>query len=247
AHGALFGAGSGWEQRLVTALLNDLTGHGSSDFLPAIDSVLAKLQRADGNLSMCQVVLSALRREIKQCAGEDAVVLGRIDELFEGAGALVSEFLVRVEISRKLSTVAELREFSQTSALLLGHSSLAELRESFEDHFRALGIPALTIGLFTEPGKVTQQCLCLAAYNSARRTSPVEETFRSSDFGPPDHFAHERGALLVQPIVFEGEPMGIVTVVLGTLDVTIFEQLREILGTGLRGFRLAAAARAASK
>jgi hypothetical protein len=33
--------------------------------------------------------------------------------------------------------------------------------------------------------------------------------------------------------------------VLGTIDVPIFEQLREILGTGLRGFRLATAAREA--
>jgi hypothetical protein len=83
----------------------------------------------------------------------------------------------------------------------------------------------------------------LAAYSSARQKR-VPETFRASDLGPADLFAQERGALLVQPLVFEGEPMGIVTVVLGALDITIFEQLREILGTGLRGFRLAASTRA---
>jgi hypothetical protein len=33
--------------------------------------------------------------------------------------------------------------------------------------------------------------------------------------------------------------MGIVTVMLSTLDITIFEQLREALGAGLRGFHLA--------
>ncbi len=245
AHGALFGAGSGWEQRLLAALLNDLTGHASKDFLPAIDHVMVKLQRAGGDLSVCQAVLSTLRREIKQCAADDPAVFAHADDLFEAARALVTEFLVRVEISRKLESMSQLREFSQLSSRLLGRTGLAELRIQFEERFRALGIPALALGLFTEPGKVTAECVCLTAYCSARQTR-APDTFRSSDFGPPELFAQERGALLVQPLLFEGEPMGILTVALGTLEITIFEQLREMLGAGLRGFRLAESARATS-
>jgi DNA-binding LacI/PurR family transcriptional regulator len=237
AHGALFGIGSSWEQRLLTALLNDLTQTGSSDFLPAIDQIMAKLGRAGGNLSVCQTVLRVLRREIKHAASEDPTVLARVDDLFEAASALVSESLVRVEISRKLETLAQLREFSRLTSLLIGGGEIADLREHFAVRMHALGVPALALGLFTEPGKVTTNCLCLAAYNSARQTLPAE-TFRASDFGPPDWFAQERGALLVQPLVFDGEPMGILSVALSSLDVTIFEQLREMLGAGLRGYRL---------
>ncbi|HTA91599.1 MAG TPA: substrate-binding domain-containing protein [Polyangiaceae bacterium] len=243
AHGALFGVGRGWEQRLLAALLNDLTGQGSSDFLPACDQIMVKLQRAGGELSVCQAVLATLRREVNECAADDGTVLALADDLFEAARALVSEFLVRVEISRKLQALLQVREFSQLSALLLGQTDLATLRNTFEERFRALGIPALALGLFTEPGVVTPTCLCLAAYGSARQKR-VPETFRASDLGPPDLFTQERGALLVQPLLFEGAPMGIVTVALGALDITIFEQLREILGTGLRGFRLAALERA---
>ncbi len=242
AHGALFGVGRGWEQRLLAALLNDLTGQGFSDFLPACDQILVKLQRAGGELSVCQAVLGALRREVKECAADDGAVLGLVDDLFEAAGALVSEFLVRVEISTKLQALAQVREFSQLSSLLLGQTELTALRVTFEERFRALGIPALALGLFTEPGAVTPDCLCLAAYSSARQKR-VPETFRTSDLGPPDLFAQERGALLVQPLLFEGAAMGIITVALGSLEIAIFEQLREILGTGLRGFRLAASAR----
>lgn len=242
AHGALFGVGSGWEQRLLTALLNDLTDEGSADFLPAIDHVLVKLERSGGNLGVCQNLLAVLRREIKQCAAEDPAVLARGDDLFEAARALVSEFLVRVEIARKLQTLAQLREFSQLSALLLGARDLASLRHTFEERFRALGISALALGVFTEAGQVTADCLCLAAYSSARQNT-IGETFRASDIGPRDLFSQERGALLVQPLVFEGEPMGILTVVLGGVELAIFEQLREMLGAGLRGFRLARGAR----
>ncbi len=238
AHGALFGVGSGWEQRLLAALLNDLTDEGSSDFLPAIDHVLVKLERSGGDLGVCQTLLSVLRREIKLCAADDRAVRARGDDLFEAARGLVSEFLVRVEIARKLQTVAQLREFSQLSALLLGHGDVPSLRRKFEERFRALGIPALALGVFTEPGKVTAECVCLAAYNGSRQSAHAE-TFLARDFGPRDLFAQERGALLVQPLVFEGEPMGLLTVVLGGVELAIFEQLREMLGAGLRGFRLA--------
>jgi len=238
AHGALFGVGSGWEQRLLASLSNDLTDERSSDFLPAIDHVLVKLERSGGDLGVCQSLLTVLRREIKLCAADDRAVLARGDDLFEAARGLVSEFLVRVEISRKLQTVQQLREFSQLSALLLGHSDLPTLRRQFEDRFRALGISALALGVFTEPGKVTANCRCLAAYSGSRQ-APLGDTFRAIDFGPRDLFVQERGALLVQPLVFEGEPMGILTVALGGVELAIFEQLREMLGAGLRGFRLA--------
>ena len=245
AHGALFGAGAGWEQRLLAALLNDLTGQGPSAFIPAIDQIMVKLQRAGGSLSVCQAVLGVLRREIVECAAGDWDVLTRAEDAFFAARELLAESLVRAEISRKVETIAQLREFSQASSLLLGDTPLAKLREQFEVRFRALGIPAFALGMFEEPGKVSERCVCLAAYSSARRFR-VPETFRASELGPSDLFAQDSGALLVQPLTFEGAPMGIATVMLSTLDLTLFEHLREILGAGLRGYHLASAARAAS-
>jgi DNA-binding LacI/PurR family transcriptional regulator len=242
AHGAMFGVGSGWEQRLLAAVLNDLTGQGTSALLAAIDQIVLKLQRAGGQLSVCQSVLTLLRREILDCASGDGEVVARAEDLFYAARELLAESLVRSEISKKTEMLSQLREFSQASALLLGDASLPQLREQFELRFRALGIPAFALGVFKEPGKVSEECLCLAAYSSARRFR-IPETFRASELGPTDLFAQDSGALLVQPLVFDGQPMGIVTVMLSTLEITIFEQLREVLGAGLRGFNLAQSAR----
>jgi hypothetical protein len=204
---------------------------------------VVKLQRAGGNLGVCQAVLGLLRREILDCASGDWDVTAQAEDLFYAARDLLAESRVRSELSKKLETVAQLREFSNASSLLLGSSSLPKLREQFELRFRALGIPAFALGIFPEPGKASDDCLCLAAYSSARRFR-IPETFRSSELGPPDLFAQDTGALLVQPLIFEGRPMGIVTVMLSTLDITILEQLRETLGAGLRGFQLARSATA---
>jgi DNA-binding LacI/PurR family transcriptional regulator len=238
AHGAMFGAGAGWEQRVLAALLNDLTGQGPSAFVPAIDQIMVRLQRAGGELRVCQAVLSLLRREIVECASGDADVLARAEDLFYSARELLAESIVRTEISRKAEALSQLREFSQAAALLLGDMPLATLREQFEIRYRALGIPAFALGMFEEPGKVSAECLCLAAYSSTRRFH-IPETFRASELGPSDLFAQDSGTLLVQPLTFDGLPVGVATMMLSTIDITLFEQLREILGTALRGYQLA--------
>ena len=238
AHGAMFGAGAGWEQRVLAALLNDLTGQGPAAFVPAIDQIMVRLQRAGGELRVCQAVLSLLRREIVECASGDAEVLARAEDLFFSARELLAESLVRTEIARKVGALFQLREFSQTAALLLGDMPLPKLREQFEIRYRALGIPAFALGMFEEPGKVSDECLCLAAYSSTRRFR-VPDTFRASELGPTDLFAQDSGTLLVQPLTFDGVPVGIATIMLGDIDIALFEQLREILGAGLRGHQLA--------
>jgi hypothetical protein len=52
-------------------------------------------------------------------------------------------------------------------------------------------------------------------------------------------FGQERGALLVQALVYETEPMGLLTVPLGLYHASVYEQMRETFALGLRGFRLA--------
>jgi sigma-B regulation protein RsbU (phosphoserine phosphatase) len=245
AHGALFGVGAGWEQRLLAAVLNDLTARGPSAFLPAIDQVMLKLQRAGGDLGVCQAVLSLLRREILECASGDGDLLARAEDLFYAGRELLSESLVRSEISRKVEIVSQLREFAQASSLLLGDLGMVELREQFELRFRALGIPALALGMFAQPGQVDNECLCLAAYSSARRFR-VPEAFRASELGPTGLFAQDSGTLLVQPLTFAGSPLGLLTLMPAMMDINILEQLREALGAGLQGFQLARRARAAA-
>jgi hypothetical protein len=56
-------------------------------------------------------------------------------------------------------------------------------------------------------------------------------------------FEHERGALLVQPLVFDGKPLGLLAFALGHHHGSVYEQMRETFAIGLRGYRLAAGLR----
>ena len=92
--------------------------------------------------------------------------------------------------------------------------------------------------MFTEPAQVTKECRSVAAFNGDRRLR-ISEKFRSSDFAPPEVFDGDTRTLLVQPLVFEGEPLGILTAVHGSVNGGVYEQMRETLSTGLMGLRLA--------
>ncbi len=61
------------------------------------------------------------------------------------------------------------------------------------------------------------------------------ERFRSSDLGHAE-LRNSEEALLVQPLLYEDEPLGIATLGWGALDEAVYEQARKMLGVGLKAF-----------
>jgi hypothetical protein len=234
----LFGAGSGWEERLLNALIRDLSGEDSVAFLNALDRIMVNLHQAGAPLERCPEMISTLRRAVQDCARKNPEVLAKLDDIIDSARELIAEWLVRNEISRRSEMSAQLRAFAHMTSFLLTGPNPATVRSEFEERFSRLGIPAIAIGLFTEPRVVTAQCRSVAAFNGDRRLS-VSEKFKATDFAPREVFDGDARTLLVQPLVFAGEPLGILSAVFGNVDGGVYEQMRETLSTGLMGLRLA--------
>jgi DNA-binding LacI/PurR family transcriptional regulator len=241
ARGSLVGAGPRWEERLLSALLADLSGTHDGAFLLAVDQLMAGLQRAGAELSQAQPVLTTLRRALQDCATGDQDSAARIDDVLDSARELVGEWLVRGETLRRIQVVEFLRGLGQVSGMLLAAQNGTSQRKAFEDNLRRLGIVGLSLGLFTEPGHASAQCLCLAGYEPSGRARP-ETHFRSADFATAGLFQQERAALLVQPLVYDSQPIGLLTFALGDQHGSVYEQMRETFAIALRGFRLAAQA-----
>lgn len=238
ARGALYGVGSGWENRLFTAFLADVTGHESSAFVSVINGISSKLQRSGGDPAILRSVLGHLRQGVYDCAGGDVVALTRAAELFEAARETVADFSLRSEVSRRVAVLHQLREFSAMVSLLLSAPPPELLQAAFAQRFGALGLGAFVLGLFTRSGEVTEDCLCLAAFNDGGRL-PAPRQFRARQLLPRELFAGEKRPLLLQPLVFDGKPLGLVVSVLGSLDTNVYEQLRETMSAGVQGYRLA--------
>ncbi len=241
AHGTLFGAGPDWEERLVAALTRDLVQKEATSFVSALERLISNLQRTKRDLSACQSVLGVLRRGILDCAAGDPERLALANDICDVARELVGASLVRGEIVRQVELSHQLRDSFRLASVLFGSTDANLLRRDLEERFRGLGIPTLSVGLFTEPGRVTEQCVCVAAYSGVGRVETAP-TFPSSELAPAGIFDGTKEALLVQPLVFDGQPIGLLTMSF-LADVELYDRLREILASGLQGYRLAAQAR----
>jgi hypothetical protein len=237
ARGAMFGAGGGWEERLLAALISDLTQQDSTAFISALDQIVVRMQRAGGEVRVCHAVLTTLRRAILDCGGSDAAVVARADDILHASREMLGESMVRIEIARRHEMLHQVRELTAVAARLLDAGDRAALASGLEARFRGLGVASMALGVFTERGQVTEHCLCLAAYGKSTQGRTIE-SFPAGDFGPPDVVDDDHGPMLVQPLLFGEEPMGILTCALGIMDGTVHEQMRETLGVGLKGFRL---------
>jgi DNA-binding LacI/PurR family transcriptional regulator len=240
ARGFFVGAGPRWEERLVTALLADLRSRTGEAFLSVLDQVMAGLQGAGGDIAQVQPTLSTLRRLLHECAAGDFESVTRVDDLIDAARELVGEWLARGDLLRRMEVVQFSRSLARVTGSLLRQSDGVHQRASFEEGLRRMGFSSLSLGLFEEAGRVSEQCRCLAAFDAGGRVT-LQTHFRSSDFSAPGVFEQERAPLLVQALVYEseGEPMGLLTVPLGHYHSSLYEQMRETLAMGLRGFRLA--------
>jgi hypothetical protein len=240
ARGALFGVGSGWESRLLTTFLSDLTSPGATAFVGAVHGMLLRLSRNGVDPALLQPVLAQLRTAVYECAGSDPQGRVRASDLFEATRETLSEFLIRSETSRRVAALRQVRGFGAVVTSLLGAPPIEQVRAALTERFTALGVGAMAVGLFTEPGRVTEECLCVVAYNDAVSATPAER-FRARDLCPPQLFAREKRPLLIQPLTFQGQPLGLVTTVLGSFENNVYEQLREALSAALYGYRLALA------
>ncbi len=160
----------------------------------------------------------------------------RINEVVDAARELVGEWLVRGETLRRTEVIEVTRALSRVSGTLLRNSATHH-RTSFEQGLRRLGFSSLCLGMFEEPGRASEQCFCIAAFEASGRLR-TQTHFNSSDFAAPKVFEQERRPVVVQALA---SPVGLLAAPLGHLHPSLYEQMREMLEIGLRGFRLARA------
>jgi DNA-binding LacI/PurR family transcriptional regulator len=239
AQGSFIGAGLRWEERLVTALLADFRARSDDTFLSVLDQLMAGLQRGGGDVARVQPMLGTLRRVLLDCAPKELDVVTRIDDIMDAARELAGEWLVRGETLRRIEIIDFARALSRVSGTLLRLAEGGGARGDFEHGLRRMGFRALSLGLFDAPGAASDRCVCLAALEPSGRQAESSH-FRSSDFAASGVFAESTSALLVQGVVHDHEPLGLLTVPLGEWHTSLFDQMRETFAIGMRGLRLAA-------
>jgi sigma-B regulation protein RsbU (phosphoserine phosphatase) len=231
AAGRLGAAGSGWEARLLDALLVELRSARPATFYRALEQLLQKLARAPVDGIVIQEVLSALRRQSLPCIADAPDARGKLEDALHEARVLASTWSEEV-IRHGVRAARELERTFQSALRSVLFSGPAELSRVVAERLPDFGIDACAVVGLDEPGNPAAGARLLFGFGPRARVLAVEPAQLSL---MPQHPLLENGGrvLVALPLEAGGKAVGMAVVSLARTPEHELEELREFLGTAL--------------
>lgn len=231
ARGTFGAAGSGWEGRLLDALIAELRRGEPGGFQRALEQVLRKVERARADARIVQEVLSTLRAQSLACVASDVTMRARLEDAIHEARVVASAFTAQSEALRVRDSAARVRRFeSRVRGLMF--DSPSGLAEVAAQELAELGIEAALLAELGPSGDPAHPARVVFGFGSAGRRAGGEEiALRSLAHHPL--FERTGRALVLLPVVLERRPLGALLLSVSALDGALFEDLREFFGTVL--------------
>jgi diguanylate cyclase (GGDEF)-like protein len=243
AHGELEFVTAGWADRLFDAFLLQLDAPRQSAFVDSIEEICYQLLRGGGEVGAVQDVLAVLRRQVVACA-TDADALDRIEDLLREALLTASDLASIAQSRQRNALMDRAALLAETTAALLAAPDVSTLAETAANHLPGLGIRAGVIALFTAQGKVSEELeTALVFTEMGRQQVPVR--YRGRLLAPADFL--DGRSVVVLPLGFRGECLGMALLEYGAADAAVYEDLRLVLGAALKGAQLIRAVEEARK
>jgi GGDEF domain-containing protein len=234
SHGGFEFIPEGWEDRLFDSFLLQLNDPSQESFLDCVESICYELLRRGSEVGAAQDVLVVFRRHVMACAS-DHEVRARIEDLLQEALLSASDLAAIAQSRRRSALMDRMTMLAETTAALLAAPDLTTLAETAANHLPGLGISAGVIALFTEPGKVSEELeTALIFTEEGRQQVPVR--YRSKLLAPTDFL--DGRSVIVEPLGFRGECLGLALFEYGASDSMVYEDLRLVLGAALKGAQL---------
>ncbi len=231
ARGSFGAAGSGWEGRLLDALIAELRRGEPGGFHRALEQVLRKVERARADARIVQEVLSSLRLQSLPCVASDQTMRGRLEDAIHEARVVASAFTAQSEALRVREAAARVRRFESRVRGLMFDSTPA-LAEIAAEELSQLGIEAALLAELGPSGDPADPARVVFGFGAGGRRAGGEEiAMRLLAHHPL--FERTGRALVLLPVVLERRPLGALLLSVSALDGVLFEDLREFFGTVL--------------
>jgi DNA-binding LacI/PurR family transcriptional regulator len=229
AAGRLGALGSGWEARLLDALMLELRDGGRSSFYRAFEQLLTKLERTRVEGSVVQDVLSALRRQALPCVGGVPAARDGLEDALHEARVLASAFSEtaadrRSRVGREQQRLCEV---SLRSALFQG---AAKLSEAAAERFPELGVEACVVLQFETSGDPASPAKLLFGFGPGARVSS-RQTVRLAELPLHSVLGRAGSVRLLLPLVVRGKAGGVAVMAVSASPDHRIEELRDFLGT----------------
>jgi diguanylate cyclase (GGDEF)-like protein len=243
SHGGFEFVPEKWEDRLFDSFLLQLNDPSQESFLDCVETICYELLRRGSEVGAAQDVLVVFRRHVLACASDPAIRV-RIEDLLQEALLTASDLAAIAQSRRRSALMDRSTMLAETTAALLAAPDVTTLAETAANHLPGLGIRAGVIALFSEPGKISET-LDTALIFTEQGRQRVPARYRSNLLAPADFL--DGRSVIVEPLGFRGECLGLALFEYGASDSMVYEDLRLVLGAALKGAQLIRAVEDARK
>ncbi|HTV23044.1 MAG TPA: SpoIIE family protein phosphatase [Polyangiaceae bacterium] len=221
-----------WRRKLADGVWSA----GSRGELGSELAALLELAAASGReLGDWQRVVSALRFGLPRDVRRD-----REPELL-GARVLIGDVAERQQAARRIHSEAMLQHTIGSGSAILGSFSEQRIFAALATRFPFLKLPGCLVTAY-EPGPQwpPRESRLVFAYRDAQRVElPAEgQRFETKKLAPPGMISEWPSTVMVAPLFFADNPIGLVLFQLGPPQGQIYEWLREQISVALEGARL---------
>lgn len=218
---------SGWENRLLEALMQDLDRADSLRLMAEFDSIARRHVATGRGIKACHDILSALRLQTIACASIEPACRPHLEDIFQETRLALALIGSDSERSRQEANALRFRLLTKTCLGLLAGSTSDELPQLLEQHLPALGIESYAISAFGKQGvQGALRALAVRAPGIWRNNRGAPSSELSLVLDPA---VEQEETLILTPLDFNGEPQGLAALGWGAPEVVHYEMLREIL------------------
>jgi hypothetical protein len=193
--------------------------------------------RGSGEIGSIQDLVTTLRTNVLPCVRGDPSARDRVEDALHAARVLAGAHVTRRAVELASESGTRLHELARAAEfhMLSEDDTLSKLAAA---HLPALGVDACVVSAFAEPGRADGRCQMILGFDGPRIFHDCPG-FPASSLVPPGTLDLRTNSAVVMPIVFGAEALGFGVFACGSPHGLVYEQLREVFSTVVKGGLLA--------
>ncbi|MGC8766011.1 MAG: substrate-binding domain-containing protein [Brevinematia bacterium] len=215
---------------IVDSIINEIENKNDS-FISDFNSLINDFLTSKKEVRPLQSLISSLRSELVAIYSTEFEL---IERLMHKARIIISEALIREQSAKNIETLIVNNTLRQAIFLLSGNFELKDFLENFQNALKNLNIPAGYIML-----KQNDKLEFLYGFQIGRGVlKPEQKLIDEKDLLPSNVWPEKRFALIVFPLLFRNETLGILLLQIGSMYSFVYETLFGQISSSLKGVTL---------
>lgn len=217
----------GWEVRIFNALQDEFRGQNGS-FRRAFDQLLELSLLTESDTSRATDLISAIRRQLTPCAGDDPNAIRLVEGILHEARILTVDVLERAQAQQRIRHADWSQTLAEVNSRLVAAGSFSDLARIMQKELPRIGIPRAAIVQF-QSGSAEAVVLAACSPDAVGDPDHPLEANRRTFLPSALMSADERVSLVVEPLVFRHRLQGYLVFEWTNQPGYVYAVLRQIL------------------